>query len=122
MKKPTILEQRLAVTTSQRDEAINRAQYLAERSEEQFKRAEQAENRCIELSAALGREQAQVADLTERLKRAERRLDQALETADNAALAAGSIARITHSLGLCIDALEVKVRNENKDNARKFVR
>jgi gas vesicle protein len=53
-------------------------------------------------------------DLKERLKYEMRRASQALEVADNAAQAAGSVARIAHSVNMTVQALEAKLDLDNR--------
>jgi exonuclease VII small subunit len=61
---------------------------------------------------------AQVDDLAARLKWAGTRLTESIEAANHAASATSSVARITHSLTMIIDSLELKLAGENKHRER----
>jgi len=57
-------------------------------------------------------------ELEDRMKYEMRRASQALEVADNAAQAAGSVARIANSINMTIQALETKLDLDNRESRR----
>ncbi len=57
---------------------------------------------------------ALLTGIEERLQYEMRRAAKALDVADNASQAVGSIARMTHSMSMIMDTLEMKLDRENK--------
>jgi hypothetical protein len=57
-------------------------------------------------------------ELKERLKWAERRLTESLEAANNAAIATGAVSRLTNSLSMLFDTLEVKLGEDKTARLR----
>ncbi len=57
-------------------------------------------------------------ELKDRLQWAERRLTDAIEATNNAAIAAGAVSRLTNSLSMLFDTLESKLIRENKPSLR----
>jgi septal ring factor EnvC (AmiA/AmiB activator) len=126
-KSPWYEPQVAMVKATMLKEAEGRAKYYADAHEKvlgDLKKLREEFETTAALIAAYVKEkvvfQDKIADLEERLKRAENRLSDSLEATTAASEAARSIARITNSLGMCIDTLETKLDNENKDKARRF--